>query len=245
MTKTRSTFGPHYGFDAPEIMRTMLGIGAVGLLLGSGLTLFLPEGWRVMGVLLLIVSLVPFGLGTCMVLYGYIGKIRMRDYMINRIAWKGDEQVLDIGTGRGLLLIAAAKKLSVNGRAVGIDIWRQEDLTDNSLEALATNVTAERVDNNVVLMTEDARKLSFPDASFDVVLSLYCIHNIEDKAEQKKACFEIARVLKPGGRALIGEYIPTHSYAGAFREAGLSVVFSRSFFGVAFAPMWMVEASKN
>jgi predicted nicotinamide N-methyase len=40
-------------------------------------------------------------------------------------------QVLDVGTGRGLLLIAAAKKLSGSGRAVGIDIWKASDLSEN------------------------------------------------------------------------------------------------------------------
>jgi len=192
-----------------------------------------------------IVALAPLLLGLCMVVYGLLGKHRMRDFMISRIVWRGDERVLDIGTGRGLLLIAAAKKLNGAGHAVGIDIWRQEDLTGNSFEALASNVRAEGLDNTVTLMTEDARTLSFPDASFDVVLSLYCLHNIEDAGEQRKACFEIARVLKPGGRVLIGEYIPTHSYADAFRSAGLTVAFSRRFFGIAFGPMWMVDATKT
>jgi SAM-dependent methyltransferase len=233
-----------YGFDAPGVMRTFLSLGIIGILAGLMALALIPGWWRVIGIVLLVASFAPLLLGFCMVVYGFFGKHRMRDFMISRIAWRGDERVLDIGTGRGLLLIGAAKKLDTRGQAVGIDIWRQEDLTDNSLEALTVNVAAEGVDRKVTLMTEDARTMSFPDASFDVVLSLYCIHNIEDKAEQKKACFEIARILKPGGRVLVGEYIPTHFYADAFREAGLNVSFSRSFFHVAFAPMWMVEAAK-
>jgi SAM-dependent methyltransferase len=238
---------PHarYGFDAPGIMRTFLALGCIGITAGVVAVVLSSGGWRIAAAILLVASLAPLSLGLCMVIYGLIGKHRMRDFMISRVAWKGDERVLDIGTGRGLLLIAAAKKLDRGGQAVGIDIWRQEDLTDNSLAALQANVAAERVGEKVVLMTEDARTLSFPDASFDVVLSLYCIHNIEDEVEQRKACFEIARVLRPGGRALVGEYIPTHSYADAFRDAGLTVSFSRSFFGIALAPMWMVDAEKG
>lgn len=233
-----------YGFDAPGVMRNFLSVGMLGGLAGAGGLAFLPGWWRWAAALTLMGSLVPLLLGLCMVIYGLVGKYRMRDFMISRIAWRGNERVLDIGTGRGLLLIGAAKKLKSRGQAIGIDIWRQQDLTDNSLDALAANVAAEGVEERVALRTEDARQLSFGDASFDIVLSLYCIHNIEDKAEQRKACFEIARVLKPGGRALIGEYIPTHLYADAFQEAGLKVALSRSFFAVALAPMWMVEACK-
>jgi ubiquinone/menaquinone biosynthesis C-methylase UbiE len=47
---------------------------------------------------------------------------------------------------------------------------------------------------------------------------MFCIHNIDDKKEQEKACFEIARVLKQNGTALIGDYIPTHQYAKYFEK---------------------------
>ena len=47
-----------------------------------------------------------------------IGKLRARDELIGAIPWRGDEQVLDVGCGRGLLLIAAAKRLT-SGKAIG------------------------------------------------------------------------------------------------------------------------------
>jgi arsenite methyltransferase len=165
----------------------------------------------------------------------------MRDHMLSLIDWRGDERVLDIGTGRGLLLIGVAKRLVRGGTATGIDIWRAENLTDNTLDRLAENVG---VENSVTLMTEDARKLSFPDASLDVVLSLYCIHNIEDKVEHKAPLLEIVRVLEPVGRALIGEYLPIHRYADIFRAAGMTVRSSRTHSGIALALMWMIDAQK-
>ena len=201
-------------------MRGLLAAGAVGIIAGAVLSSVLPNGWRLIAIAVAVPSLAPLLLGFVMFFYGVFGKFRMRDFMIGRIAWRGDERVLDIGTGRGLLLIAAAKKLQAGGQAVGVDIWRQEDLTDNSLDALASNVTAEGVDNRVALLTEDARALSFAENAFDVVLSLYCIHNIEDKAEQRKACFEVARVLKPGGKALIAEYISYPRLCGLFPRSG-------------------------
>ena len=45
-----------------------------------------------------------------MLVYSKWGKFRHRDRMLNMIAWRGDEHVLDVGTGRGLLIIGAAKR---------------------------------------------------------------------------------------------------------------------------------------
>jgi arsenite methyltransferase len=233
-----------YGFDAPGVMRGLLAAGLGGCVIG-GLLAGLSDGWlQVAALALAAISMVPLVLGLSMVVYGVIGKHRMRDHMLSLIDWQGDERVLDIGTGRGLLLIGAAKRLVRGGTVTGIDIWRAEDLTDNTLDRLAENVGAEGVENSVTLMTEDARKLWFPEASFDLVLSLYCIHNIEDKAEQKAALMEIVRVLKPGGRALIGEWLPTHRYADIFRAAGMTVRSSGTHFATALTLMWMVDAQK-
>jgi SNF2 family DNA or RNA helicase len=43
----------------------------------------------------------------------------------------------------------------------------------------------------------------------------------------------------------VGEYLPTHVYADTFREFGLEVDYSRSFFLTALGPMWMVQARKS
>ena len=109
--------------------------------------------------------------------------------------------MLDVGCGLGLFLIGAAKRLST-GRAVGIDKWQQEDLSGNNEGALS-NAMIEGVADKVEVHTGDARKLPFPDASFDVVLSSMALHNIYNAGERQTAVREIARVLAPGGRVLI------------------------------------------
>ena len=47
-----------------------------------------------------------------MVLYSKFMKFRHRDKMLGMVNWRGDERVLDVGTGAGLLLVRAAKKLN-------------------------------------------------------------------------------------------------------------------------------------
>lgn len=219
----------NYGFDAPGIM--------IGLVSGGALAVMA-------GVSIALVGLLPLFLGIVMVGYGLVGKHRMRDHMLARIAWRGDEQVLDIGTGSGLLLVGAAKRLGAKGHVTGIDIWRREDLSDNSIDRLNANISIEDVGDRTTARDADARDLPFADAAFDIVLSLYCIHNIDEREDRDRALKEIARVLKPGGQVLIGEWFPTHDYARELGKLGLVVGGSRSLFNVALGPMWLVDAVK-
>lgn len=212
---------PDYGIDAPGVVRNMLVIGAALILSGIlfpvihfgrvtvlwSRSAFWPGGSFLLG-------------GILMLLYAKWGKFRHRDRMLNMISWRGDEQVLDVGTGRGLLLIGAARHLTT-GKAVGIDMWSSKDLSGNSLEKTQANIEAEGVQRKTELRSEDARKLGFPDASFDVVLSNLCIHNIPDQEGRAQACREIARVLKPGGVALISDFILTGFYQDVLAKEGL------------------------
>ena len=50
--------------------------------------------------------------GVLMVVYSKFMKFRHRDKMLEMVNWRGDERVLDVGTGAGPLLIGAAKKLN-------------------------------------------------------------------------------------------------------------------------------------
>ena len=237
---------PDYGADAPGVMKELC-LGGLGFLAAGFLVLNYGSGlWRlILGGSLTLAGTVLFLLFCSMVAYAKIGKFRVRDFMLGRVVWRGDERVLDIGTGRGLLLIGAAKHLTTGGEAVGIDIWRSEDLTGNVPEAPLRNARLEGVEQRVRVRDGDARKLDFPDSSVDVVLSLFCIHNIDSPQEQAQACREIERVLKPGGKALVGEYLPTHNYAKIFTDSGLKVIGSRPYFGVALSLTWIVEAVKD
>lgn len=235
----------NYGFDAPGIMRNFFIFGSLLLIAAITMSL-LTEGvfLTLVRYFLFVGAIVLLTLSGVMFFYGIRGKFVMRDFMLDKIKWKGNENVLDVGTGRGLFMIGAAKHLTT-GKSIGIDIWNEEDLSGNTVENAYKNAGLEHVSDKVEIKNEDVRQMSFANDSFDVVFSMYCLHNIEEKSQQEKACFEIARVLKSGGKALIGDFVPTRDYANYFAKAGLKVNTSKSYFSIALAPMWMVEATKE
>ncbi len=229
-----------YGVDAPGVIRTLFVIGGAALLAGALVPR--PVGVSARGALVAVGAVCVLE-GALMLLYAEWGKFRQRDRMLAMVPWTGAEIVLDVGTGRGLLAIGAAKRLRT-GTAVGIDVWSTRDLTGNSADAFLANAEAEGVAERVEVRNADAREMPFPDASFDVVLSNLCLHNIADPAGRAHACGEIARVLKPGGVALVSDFRRTGDYARAFEAAGLAVTRTpwRPF--DTFPPLRVVRAGK-
>jgi ubiquinone/menaquinone biosynthesis C-methylase UbiE len=86
--------------------------------------------------------------------------------------------------------------------------------------------------------------MPFADASFDVVVSNLCLHNIYDRPTRLQALHQIARVLKPGGIALLSDYKRTGEYAAELRKAGLSVELRWGSFLTTFPPLRVVIARK-
>jgi ubiquinone/menaquinone biosynthesis C-methylase UbiE len=242
--RSTSSARPNYGWDAPGIMLGFLASGGGMILVGVLIASFAPGFWRCLGWAVAVFGAVPLFFGVLMVIYGLVGKARIRERILDLARLRGGETVLDVGTGAGLLLVGAAKRLP-RGKVVGIDLWASKDLSNNALETTMRNVAIEGVTDRVEVQTGDARRLPFADESFDRVVSQLCIHNIEDKAEQTRACHEIARVLRPGGIAVLGDYVPTHAYARALEEAGMRVVQSRQEFAAALSNMWICVAEKT
>ena len=78
--------------------------------------------------------------------------------------------------------------------------------------------------DRVRIETGDARKLVYPAANYDVVISSLAIHNIPDKEERQQAIREMWRVLKPGGKLLIFDIFRTGEYAEVLRDCGANDV---------------------
>ena len=195
------------------------------------------------------------GTGTLLVLEGLLfllyvkfGKFHHRDRMLSLYAWRGDEEVLDVGCGRGLLMAGAAKRLAALrgvGKVTGIDIWSNKDMGGNSEAATRRNLELEGVRDRCTLLGIAAQEMTFPDGSFDVIVSNLCLHNIYDRKMRRQAVHQIARVLKPGGVAILSDYKHTAEYAGQLREAGLMVERRWGHPLYTFPPLRIVIASKS
>jgi arsenite methyltransferase len=209
-----------YGIDAPGALRRFA-ILAVATLTAA--VLFGATGFGVFSLVFIVVGALCVFLVALGIVASKFGKFRVRDALISRIAWRGDERVLDVGCGHGLLLVAAAKRLTT-GSAIGIDIWSQIDQGDNHPENTARNARIEGVADRVEIRDGDARKLDFPDESFDVVVSSLALHNIREKAERDQAIREIVRVLKPGGQVAIYDIKHVSEYQQIFLASGMEQV---------------------
>ena len=139
------------------------------------------------------------------------GKFIVWAGLLDGLALRGDERLLDVGCGRGAVLMLAAKRLP-RGQAVGIDLWSSKDQSGNHQQATLRNAKLEGIGERVEVHTADMRKLPFPDRSFEVVTSSLAVHNIASARGREAALAEILRVLKPGGTALIADIGRTAAY---------------------------------
>jgi len=209
-----------YGIDSPKMVQR-LASRAIFMMAFAAILYAVNRGSS-SAVLPLATSLFFFGLilafiAGIMLLSSRVVKLKVRDQIIQSIPWKGDEDILDVGCGRGLFLVGAAKRLKT-GKATGVDIWQKEALSGNSAEAALANAKAEGVEKRVKIQNADARSLPFSDNSFDVVLSSLALHNIQSKTERAKALAEVARVMKTSGYLVIFDILFTREYAKALSE---------------------------
>ncbi len=204
----------NYGIDAPTVVRG-LGIGGVALLV-LGLVLRPYTPW--FGPPLQIGTGLLIGCGWMLISSLWLKQIVMRRLLAER-QWRGDEAVLDVGAGRGLVAIGAARR-APQGRIHALDIWQSVDLSGNRPEGLIANAEAAGVAARVTVVTGDARSMPLADASFDVVASMTALHNISDAEGRRAAVAEIWRVTRPGGQILIFDIHHARAYLAQLRALG-------------------------
>lgn len=233
---------PDFGLDAPPIVYGYAALGIAGIVLlvlasfSVGPSVLL--GW---GVWALVLGL---GVAGLMVYSSKAGKLRVRERLLDQLRLHGDEDVLDLGCGSGLMLLGAATR-TPTGTGTGIDLWRARDQAGSSRGQCLTNAAYLGVEDRVTLVDGDMTRLPFPDHSFDVVLACLAIHNLHPTSRREDAVRQATRVLRPGGQLAIVDIAGTKAYLSALTQAGMREPRrSRYLFGI-FPPARTVTAIKT
>lgn len=104
--------------------------------------------------------------------------------------------ILDVGCGTGRLL-RAAEQTFPNARLEGVDAAVEMIKQAQGVLPAASHITFREA---------TAEHLPFPDAQFDLVFSTMTFHHWGD---QRQGIAEVARVLTPGGRWLLADFVAT------------------------------------
>jgi SAM-dependent methyltransferase len=173
-----------------------LTLGTAAAILGVWL------GWR-RSVVALSAALALWSLAGLLVMQVLFGLNAPMTLPSTRFLASGTGRVLDVGAGSGRaaigVLLARPK-----ATAMAVDIYRGfYGIDDNTPERLMRNAAIAGVEHRVEVKVGDARKLPFPDGTYDAVVSTYVIDHLRQE-EIPVALHEVARVLKPGGEFLLG-----------------------------------------
>jgi ubiquinone/menaquinone biosynthesis C-methylase UbiE len=121
-------------------------------------------------------------------------RTRLRNMTIALAHIQPGDRVLEVGCGTGDVAIAACAPAGPRGSVSGIDAGTE-------MIAVA-RAKAARVGLTIDFRVEPIEALTYPDATFDIVLSSLMMHHLPDDLK-RQGLAEIVRVLKPGGRLLI------------------------------------------
>jgi arsenite methyltransferase len=168
-----------------------------------------------------------------------IGKLIMRDKLIDELHLKGNENVLDIGCGKGLLAIGIAKKLTT-GKVTGMDHWQGTFEYKYTRQMAEKNVEFEGLGNRVEIIDGDAQQLPFEAEKFDIITSSLVIHHVPDS---KLAFGEMRRTLKPDGIIAIAD-MPSPKIRRQIIEAGFEIIVIKPLVRLFFIQVGLVIAKK-
>lgn len=172
-----------------------------------------------------------------------LGKPREMAKLVNGIPWGGEEVVLDLGCGRGLATVMAARKLET-GYAAGVDVWHKSLISGNDPRSVLANAAEEKVGSRVVAVKASPVQLPFADGSFDTILSGVAVHRLAPRRHRDVLFAEMARVLKDGGRVGILDAGNGNEYSALLQQMGLRDIEMHRLRFSSFPPFHVVVARK-
>lgn len=196
---------PDYGQDMPGIIIAAIILfvifGALAIWQYTQFSLSNKNPALVMLIILALLSAMSLAMAVSGIWSSRYGKLILREKTLNLLYFKGDENILDLGCGKGLLLIEAAKRLP-HGNATGADIWNHNFEYNSSSQIVMENARLECVADRVKVFTADAQNMPFNDNSFNILMTSLMMHHVKDT---QKAINEMIRVTKPGGKIVIAD----------------------------------------
>jgi ubiquinone/menaquinone biosynthesis C-methylase UbiE len=138
-----------------------------------------------------------------------------RDFVLARAGIRAGETMLDLGTGRGLLALAAVERVGASGTVIALDA--DGGCLDAVREAARRSIYGSRISP----VQADASNLPLVDASVDVVATRSVLEFVADR---RAAIQEIHRILRPGGRfscfETVNRYLTPHHHLIDLRPLG-------------------------
>lgn len=247
MAGTGNAASPDYGLDSPALVHDWWHRAGWFFAIGVGVWFInhqeYPDVSARLFVVLGLLGLVSVGVAVYKIQSSRQGKLHLRDQLLDQLALQGDEKVLDVGCGLGLISVGAAKRLKT-GKVTAIDHWNPQHLSGNSVEAARENAKAEGVAERIRFEEGNLCKLVYPGEQYDVVVSAMALHRLDDDNQRAQALREMLRVLKPGGRLLVFDTSETGYYAQVLRECSAQDVELSSWHFLWCVPSRSVMARK-
>lgn len=234
-----------YGLDAPKVTIYLLVAGIFMIFLmaliniWSGLSakyiMYINIFMGISIFLYLITALL-------MVLSSYIGKTKLINKVVKRPDIVSAERILDVGCGSGVFLTKVSNKIKDHSKVIGIDIWNSSDQSANHKVKTLNNIKNDGCSSKCEVLTADMRSLPFEDNYFDLVFSCLAIHNLRTTVEIDKALTEIARVIKPGGKIILIDFMYLTHYRRKLSEMGFGRI-SHKYNAYIFPLSFVLEGS--
>lgn len=181
------------------------------------------------------------------------GKFRAWNRVLADMRLNGNEQVLDVATGRGAVATLVASRVP-KGKVLAVDTWAKRSrlvgTKGDSEDTIARkNAVADKVADRIEFKTADMRSMPLPGNSFDLVTCSLGVSALSPADQRQDAVDEMVRVVKPGGRLAIADINNTKDYAKRLADLGMEQVETRSmgweaWYGGPWRPTILVTARK-